>query len=289
MGKYRKVDPRIWNDEKFNKLSDKGKLAFFFILTHPHMTALGAMRASIPGLASEVGWTEKAFRESFQEALAKGMLKHDKKASFVWLPNFLKYNKPESPNVIKSWESALDYLPECNLKLELLQKVKDFTKALPKAFQEALPEAFRKTMRNHEQEQEQELEQEQDNIFSPNSDEFRLAKLLYDLILENDPKAKKPKLQNWAYDIDKLHRLDGRSFKEIETVIRWCQKDDFWLANILSAGKLRSQFQQLILKMKGNGDGTNRGSQQSGFRKNGAAGSGSKKYSRLGTDLSAGR
>jgi len=282
MGKYRKVDPRIWNDEKFNKLSDRGKLAFFFILTHPHMTALGAMRASIPGLASEIGWTEKAFREAFQEALAKGMLKHDKKASFVWLPNFLKYNKPESPNVIKSWVAALDYLPECPLKSKLIQQVKDFTKALPEAFGEALPKAFRKTMPNHEQEQEQELEQEQDNTFSPNSDEFRHAKLLYDLILGNDPKAKKPNMQNWTNEIDKLHRLDKRSFEEIEAVIRWCQKDDFWHTNILSAGKLRSQFQQLILKMKGNGDATNRASKKTGFGNQGTQQTGSTKYADLG-------
>jgi len=123
--------------------------------------------------------------------------------------------------------------------------------------------------------------------FSPNSDEFRLAKLLYDLILENDPKAKNPKLPNWAADIDKLHRLDGRSFEEIEAVIRWCQQDDFWHTNILSAGKLRSQFQQLILKMKGNGDGTNRGSNKPGFKDGGAAGQKSKKYSRIGTSLPA--
>jgi hypothetical protein len=285
MGKYRKVDPRIWNDKKFNKLSDRGKLAFFFILTHPHMTALGAMRASIPGLASEIGWTEKAFREAFKEALAKGMLKHDKKASFVWLPNFLKYNKPESPNVIKSWVASLDYLPECRLKSELIQQVKDFMKALPKAFGEALPEAFRKTMPNHEQEQEQ--EPEQDNIFSPNSDEFRHAKLLYDLILQNDPKAKEPNMQKWAYDIDKLHRLDRRSFEEIESAIRWCQKDDFWHTNILSAGKLRGKFQQLILKMKGNGDATNRSGKNAGFGNRKTAGERSTKYAGVGTVLSS--
>jgi hypothetical protein len=280
MGKYRKVDPRIWNDEKFNKLTDRGKLTFFFILTHPHMTALGAMRASIPGLASEIGWPEKAFREAFGEALAKAMLKHDKKASFVWLPNFLKYNKPESPNVIKSWVSALDYLPECPLKLELLQQVKDFTEALPEAFQKALPKAFQKTMRNHEQEQE--LEQEQDNIFSPNSDEFRHAKLLYDLILQNDSKAKMPNLQKWSYDIDKLHRLDGRSFEEIDAVIRWCQNDDFWHSNILSAGKLRSKFQQMVLKMRGNGDATNRTGKKTSFGNQGTRQEGSRKYAHLG-------
>ena len=30
MGRYRKIDPRIWNDEKFSLLSDKAKLLFLF-------------------------------------------------------------------------------------------------------------------------------------------------------------------------------------------------------------------------------------------------------------------
>lgn len=158
MAKYRKIDPKIWNDQKFNRLSNNGKLVFFMLLTHPHMTALGAMRGNCPGLAAEIGWTEKAFREAFQEAQSKDMLKHDEKASIIWLPKFLKYNKPESPNVVKSWGNALDYLPECNLKFQLIQHIKDYIKALPKAFQEALPKAFRKSMPNQEQEQEQEQE-----------------------------------------------------------------------------------------------------------------------------------
>ena len=161
MARYRKIDTRVWNDEKFRGLSDKGKLAFFFVLTHPHMTAIGAMRASIPGLACELGWSEKAFREAFQEALSKGMAAHDEKACLVWLPNFLKYNKPESPNVVKSWDSALDLLPECDLKNKVIQYVKAFLEALPKAFREALPEAFREAFRkgmpNQEQEQEQDI------------------------------------------------------------------------------------------------------------------------------------
>ena len=50
MMKYRKISPCIWNDAKVRELSDKGKLALLFLLTHPHMTPLGAIRANAPGL-----------------------------------------------------------------------------------------------------------------------------------------------------------------------------------------------------------------------------------------------
>lgn len=160
MGRYRKVDTRIWNDEKFRVMSDNGKLVFFFLMTHPHMTALGAMRASVPGLAAEIGHPEKGFREAFGEALSKGMAKHDPEASFLWLPKFLKYNRPESPNVVKAWGDALDLLPECALKVQLIQHTKAFAEALPEAFAKALPEAFAKSMPYQEQEQEQDKREE---------------------------------------------------------------------------------------------------------------------------------
>ncbi len=153
MAKYRKVDPRIWNDRKFNALSVNGKLAFLFLLTHPHMTALGAMRATIPGLVAELdGVGEKAFREAFD----KGMAKCDEKACFLWLPRFLKYNPPESPNVVVAWSKALDLLPECPLKSELIQQVKGYAEGLSEGFRKALPKDFAKSMPIQEQEQEQE-------------------------------------------------------------------------------------------------------------------------------------
>ena len=81
MGRYRKIDPRIWNDEAFRALSDRGKLVFLFILTHPHMTSLGAMRASTLGLAAELvavvgrtdpGWVGHLCGVVFRDRTAAG-------------------------------------------------------------------------------------------------------------------------------------------------------------------------------------------------------------------------
>jgi len=126
------------------------------LLTHPNMTALGAMRATIPGLAAELNWSAEAFREAFGEALAKAMAKHDERACLIALPRFLKYNSPESPNVIKAWIGSVDLLPECELKTEVIQQAKAYAEGLPEAFGKAFREAFAKAMPNQEQEQEQE-------------------------------------------------------------------------------------------------------------------------------------
>ena len=89
----------------------------------------------------------------------------------------------------------------------------------------------------------------EDNIYSPNSDEFRLSNLLYGLIKENNPQFKKPNLDNWCGHVDKMIRIDKRSADDIEAVIRWCQQDDFWHKNILSTDKLRKQFDKLYINM----------------------------------------
>lgn len=176
MGRFRKIDPRIWNDAKFRDLPDAGKLVFFMLLTHPNMTALGAMRASLSGLAEELDWEPKAFREAFQEAISKGMVEHDPKACLIALPNFLRYNQPESPNVIKAWIGALDLLPECELKNRVIAGAKAFTDVLPEAFRKALPEAFAKGMPYQEPEPEPKLEPPTRTPLPPKGEKRRRAK-----------------------------------------------------------------------------------------------------------------
>ena len=45
-------------------------------------------------------------------------------------------------------------------------------------------------------------------------------------------------------------RKDKHEPEEILDVINWCQNDNFWKKNILSAGKLRKQFFELLAKME---------------------------------------
>lgn len=76
-----------------------------------------------------------------------------------------------------------------------------------------------------------------------------LAFILYDLHTAIDTGYKKPNLDTWAADIEKLNRLDGRDWESIESVIRWAKADQFWRANIISGKKLREKFPQLVAKM----------------------------------------
>jgi hypothetical protein len=74
-----------------------------------------------------------------------------------------------------------------------------------------------------------------------------LCNLLADLIEANG--IKRPTVtDNWHQDMERLNRLDGYSFEQIERTIRWVQQDSFWRSNVLSPAKLRKQFGALQLK-----------------------------------------
>lgn len=59
-----------------------------------------------------------------------------------------------------------------------------------------------------------------------------------------------PKLFSWASDMDKLNRLDKRSWEAIKAMIDWIYEDAFWVKNILSACKLREQWDKISAQMK---------------------------------------
>jgi len=91
-------------------------------------------------------------------------------------------------------------------------------------------------------------------------DEIHAAcNLLADLIESNG--SKRPVINDrWLSDMERLHRIDERSWEQITKAIQWCQADDFWRANIMSPGKLRKQYDQLRLAAQ-------RGNKQSKFTK----------------------
>lgn len=77
----------------------------------------------------------------------------------------------------------------------------------------------------------------------------KAAELLWKKIQENFPKIKKPKIESWVIEIEKMNRIDNISWEEIEEVICFSAKDPFWCKNILSASALRRKYFQLYAKM----------------------------------------
>lgn len=75
----------------------------------------------------------------------------------------------------------------------------------------------------------------------------QLAKRLHKWITKNKPdrKIRSGWEERWARDIEKMNRLDGRSWEAIAACIDWSQRDDFWHQNILSGENLRKHYDRM--------------------------------------------
>ena len=258
--RYRKISTHIWNDQKVRKLSDNAKLVWLFILTHPAMTSLGAMRASSAGLAVEIGWGLRRFSAALGEIKREDMIRIDRKSCLIVVPKFVKHNPPENPNVYTHMLAAVELLPECDLLTEHLAAVKELLKGLRKGFSKP----SRKGMANPEPEQEQEQERESVKSAEPDVDplapaqEDPLAEYpalvafyaeLLDLVQTAHPRVKLPKAgskaEHAARDtLSRLVRLDGFTEAEVVDALRWVFTSDhadavFWRGNLASIASLR--------------------------------------------------
>lgn len=187
MARYRKIEVQMWGDKKFRSLSGLppcGQGLWLYLLTNVNTSPIpGLFRAGRAAMAEELGWSIEAFDKAFQEVFRQGMVKADFDARVVWIPNAIKHNRPESPNVVISWSKEIDLIPECGLKdeavitlYEYIQLIdfesekpekRSYSKAFERAFGKALSKPFEKAMPNQEQEQEQEQDQEQEeNLLS---------------------------------------------------------------------------------------------------------------------------
>jgi hypothetical protein len=95
-----------------------------------------------------------------------------------------------------------------------------------------------------------EKNEENEKKSSCNAEALRLSELFLELIVQRKGDLRRPNLDRWARDMDRLIRLDGRTPERIEAVIRFCQRDPFWQNNILSVAALRRQFDRLELLMQ---------------------------------------
>ena len=88
-------------------------------------------------------------------------------------------------------------------------------------------------------------------------DEAKLVgEYLLKCIMKIKPDFKQPNMKSWVTTLERAIRLDNRDPRQLCEVAKWATNDPFWQSNILSATKLRKQFDQLQMKMRQPGEQT---------------------------------
>ena len=95
MARYRKIDPRIWNDAKFSHLSNDAKLLFIYLLTSPQTQMIGAVPMRAESVAAELVFDLERYGIRYQELYDMGIAEYDDRGLY-WVRNLLKYNSSDN-------------------------------------------------------------------------------------------------------------------------------------------------------------------------------------------------
>lgn len=167
MARFRKIDPRIWNDAKFSSLSNDAKLLFIYLLTSPQTQMIGAVPMRAETVAAELGFDMERYGIRYRELYDLGIAEYDDRGLY-WVKNYLKYNSPDNPKVVISWRECLDFLPECPLLQKVIESARShcasrgerYLEAFEKGLGNSMPYGMSYGMPYKEQKQKQEQEQD---------------------------------------------------------------------------------------------------------------------------------
>ena len=245
--RIRTIKPDFFENEKINAVSVGTRFVAVGLISAADDR--GRMRR-LPALRTHVfphgDISERQFDRAVDEIVATGFVwqyEVDGK-SYLWLPNFWKHQRINRPS-----ESDLPPHPD------------DPLGDLP--VKEALAEFTERSRNTHGGFSEHSVSPHGGLITSragarsvpfPGVEVEQLQRLcdrLAERIRANDPKADpKPDSERWLTDMRLLVADRKGDVEEVERLIDWCQADGFWRSNVLSPGKLRAKFTQLLLRAK---------------------------------------
>lgn len=234
MAKNRIVNTRFWIDDYIAKLDPVEKLLFLYFLTNPSTDISGVYELPLKNIALDTGIDAdmvkriiKRFSESKKIFYIKG---------WVGIKNFIKHQSM-NPKVEAGIKNGLTKAPK-----ELVDRLSIDYDSL----------SHSNTNTNINTNSNSNVSDSKPLAESKPFEEIdaELSRALRDTIKQNLPTFKEPNLNSWAVEVNKMRRLDGRTPEQIKFIIAWCQKDPFWQGNILSAGKLRKQFDTLVAQVK---------------------------------------
>jgi hypothetical protein len=154
--KFRKIDPRIWRDEKFCTLSEREKVIALYAMT-AQANRVGLFTFSPALSAEDLSIEVGTFHKAFENVLETFNWTFDKQFRVLYIPTWWKYNQPENVNVLKGNLKDLHDIPNTPLITHFCNNTK-FLERFTDTFIQTLQKRYLKPSAIQEQEQEQEQE-----------------------------------------------------------------------------------------------------------------------------------
>jgi hypothetical protein len=109
--KQRFISTSIWDDDWFDSLSEREKLAYFYLLTNPHTNAAGVYQCTLKNMRLEMGLEREELERIMGKFAAAGKAFYLK--DYIIIPKWLKHQKVgERSTIMLGVTRVLKSLPE---------------------------------------------------------------------------------------------------------------------------------------------------------------------------------
>ncbi|MDF2910038.1 MAG: hypothetical protein K0Q56_919 [Sporolactobacillus laevolacticus] len=250
MAKFRQVHVNFWTDPKIlEEMTPEDRYFYLYLLTNPFTTQIGIYQITKKQMAFDLGYSLESVN-----SLIDRFENHHKLIRFspdtreIAILKWGKYNLNRAGKpILDCVEKDLTSVKDQSLISLVAEHITN--NAISDLFLRYVHDTS--TSRGQEQEEEQKEENTscRKNKFS--DEHMALANLLLLLIKENNPNYKVPSsIDKWANDIRLMIERDKRTKEQVEYLIRWSQKDDFWSTVILSPNSLRKGFDKMVARCR---------------------------------------
>jgi hypothetical protein len=97
--RYSKVQTSLWDSQKFNELSDFGKVVYLYLLSCPHGNSAGFFRLKESYAIADLRCTDKRYRAAILEIESAELISTDE--NIILVHQFLKFNAYTNKNHAK--------------------------------------------------------------------------------------------------------------------------------------------------------------------------------------------
>ena len=178
MRDWMKLYCRFWHDEKVAELATEEKLVALYVLSAPTSNRIGCYRLSLSQLAEDTGVPLDRVGEILARVVDTLGWRYDAKAKIIYLPNWWRFNAPDSRCTLRGYLKDVRRLPSSPLVDEFRANVHHLPGPLAAEFRaavatpsgegggealgEAPPEGGGEAMADNETETETETERERE-------------------------------------------------------------------------------------------------------------------------------
>ncbi|WP_093670055.1 hypothetical protein [Sporolactobacillus nakayamae] len=256
MAKFRQVHVNFWSDPKvMEEMTPEDRYFYLYLLTNPLTSQIGIYQITKKQMAFDLGYSLETVNSLINRfETHHRLIKYNQETREIAIIKWGKYNlnKTGKP-VLDCIDKELASVKDVSLLTLIIDHIPNNT--IVERFLRVANDTSNDSSTTGGQEEEKEEEQEKEKTSCRKtkfSDEhLEMANLLLSLIQANNPNYKAPsKLEKWANDIRLMMERDKRTKEQVEYLIRWSQRDDFWSTVILSPNSLRKGFDKMVARCR---------------------------------------